>query len=133
MNISGISESQLTYGLLKRGLDASAERQNVISNNLSNINTKGYKRSYVNFEENLKDSIDNIEMEKTDPRHMDNGKEYGAIQVKQDDSTSMNEDGNNVDIDTEMADEAKNALTYYALINQINGRISMTSSVINGR
>lgn len=133
MSVNGMSQSQLTYELLKRGLDASTERQKVISNNLSNINTKGYKRSYVTFEENLNDSLNNIEMTKTDPRHMDNGTEYGAIQVKKDDSTSMNEDGNNVDIDTEAADEAKNALSYYALVSQINGRINMTSSVINGR
>lgn len=133
MSVNGISESQFTYDLLKRGLDASTERQKVISNNMSNLNTKGFKRSYVTFEENLNNSLNNIEMTKTDPRHMGNGSEYGAIQVKKDDSTSMNEDGNNVDIDTESADEAKNTLNYYALVSQISGRINMTSSVINGR
>lgn len=133
MNVSGVSQSQFTYDLLKRGLDASTERQKVISNNMSNMNTKGFKRSYVTFEENLSDSMNNIEMTKTDSRHMDNGSGYGAIQVKKDDSTSMNEDGNNVDIDVESANEAKNTLNYYALVSQINGRLNMTNSVINGR
>lgn len=133
MNVNEMSQSQFTYELLKKGLDASSERQKVISNNLSNMNTKGFKRSYVTFEENLNNSLNNIEMKKTDSRHMGNGSEYGAIQVKTDDSTSMNEDGNNVDIDTETADEAKNTLTYYALVSEINGRLNMTSNVINGR
>lgn len=132
MNVNSMSQSQLTYELLKKGLDASAERQSVISNNIANVNTAGYKRSYVTFEDNLKQSMDNIGMETTDPRHITDGGGYGDIEVKTDNSTSMNEDGNNVDIDTEMTDEAENTLKYYALISEINGRIDMTSSVING-
>ncbi|KOF55867.1 flagellar basal body rod protein FlgB [Clostridium guangxiense] len=133
MDISGMSQSQFTYELLKKGLDASSERQNVISNNLANINTKGYKRSYVTFEDNLKDSVDNLEMIRTDSRHINDGAEYGGIEVKTDNTTSMNEDGNNVDIDTEMTNEAQNTLKYYALTSEISRRISMTGNVINGK
>ncbi|MCD2345237.1 flagellar basal body rod protein FlgB [Clostridium guangxiense] len=128
-----MSQSQFTYELLKKGLDASSERQNVISNNLANINTKGYKRSYVTFEDNLKDSVDNLEMIRTDSRHINDGAEYGGIEVKTDNTTSMNEDGNNVDIDTEMTNEAQNTLKYYALTSEISRRISMTGNVINGK
>lgn len=133
MNVNNISDSQFTYDLLKRGLDAASERQKVISNNIANVNTAGYKRYYVDFEDNLKTSMDNVDMKVTDPRHIDDGAKYGDIQVKEDDSTSMNEDGNNVDIDNEMASEAKNTLTYYAMINEINGRLGMTDSVIEGK
>lgn len=133
MNVNGISESQLTYELLKKGLDASSQRQSVISNNIANVNTEGYKRSYVTFEDNLKESVDNLEMLRTDPKHINDGADYGDIEVKQDSSTSMNEDGNNVDIDTEMADEAKNTLKYYALTSEASRRLNMTSSVINSK
>lgn len=133
MNVSGMSESQLTYELLKKGLDASSQRQSVISDNIANVNTAGYKRSYVTFEDNLKGSMDNIEMLKTDPRHINDGADYGAIQVKTDSSSSMNEDGNNVDVDTEMADEAQNTLKYYALVSETSRRLNMTSSVINSK
>jgi flagellar basal-body rod protein FlgB len=44
----------------------------------------------------------------------------------------MNSDGNNVDIDTEMANQAKNTLMYEALISQANNRISSEKLVING-
>lgn len=133
MDISNISQSQFTYDLLKQGLNAASTRQKAISNNIANVNTAGYKRSYVTFEDNLKNSQDNLEMKTTDSRHINDGQGFGEIQVKQDDSTSMNEDGNNVDIDTEMANEAQNTLMYQALISQINGRISMTSDVISGK
>lgn len=133
MDISNISQSQFTYDLLKQGLNAASTRQKAISNNIANVNTAGYKRSYVTFEDNLKNSQDNLEMKTTDSRHINDGQGFGEIQVKQDDSTSMNEDGNNVDIDTEMANEAQNTLMYEALISQINGRISMTSDVISGK
>lgn len=133
MNINGMSDSQLTYELLKKGLDASSQRQSVISNNLANVNTAGYKRSYVTFEDNLKQSTDNLEMIRTDSRHINDGADYGAIQVKTDKSSSMNEDGNNVDIDNEMTNEAENTLKYYALTSEISRRINMTSSVINGK
>ncbi|WP_234119822.1 flagellar basal body rod protein FlgB [Clostridium hydrogenum] len=133
MDTSNISQSQFTYDLLKQGLNAASTRQKAISNNIANVNTAGYKRSYVTFEDSLKNSQDNLEMKTTDSRHINDGQGFGQIQVKQDDSTSMNEDGNNVDIDTEMADEAQNTLMYEALISQINGRISMTSDVISGK
>ncbi|MFL0251638.1 flagellar basal body rod protein FlgB [Clostridium neuense] len=133
MDVNSMSQSQLTYELLKKGLDASSERQNVISNNISNLNTAGYKRSYVTFEDNLKEAGDNLEMVRTDPRHINDGAEYGDIQVKTDNSSSMNEDGNNVDIDTEMTNEAKNTLKYYALTSEISRRINMTNSVINSK
>jgi flagellar basal-body rod protein FlgB len=43
----------ITYELLKKSLDAAALRQRVIAHNIANINTKGFKRSDVVFEEKL--------------------------------------------------------------------------------
>lgn len=133
MGVNNISSSQYTYNLLSKGLDATSKRSKVISNNIANVNTKNYKRSYVTFEDNLKNSMDNLEMKRTDSRHINDGAAYGEIQVKQDKDTSVNSDGNNVDIDSEMSNEAQNTLEYYTLTNQISSRISMERSVINGR
>ncbi|MDU2158587.1 flagellar basal body protein, partial [Clostridium sp.] len=49
MNINNDSSMQF----IKLGLDASALREKVIANNMANINTKEFKKSYVSFEENL--------------------------------------------------------------------------------
>jgi hypothetical protein len=57
----------------------------------------------------------------------------GDIQVKRNTTTSMREDGNNVDLDFEMVNQAANNLMYDALVTQVNNRISITRYVINGK
>lgn len=126
-----LSNSQYVYGLLKNGLNASSLRGKVIANNIANINTKGYKKYTVSFEENLKQSMDSLNLKTTDSRHIDDGSSFGDITVKQDTSTSMREDGNNVDIDNEMANQAANSLMYNALISQVNSRLSMERYIIS--
>ena len=54
-----------TYDIIKMGLDATNLRSQTIANNIANINTEGYKRHYVTFEETLNDAMPKIE-EKTD-------------------------------------------------------------------
>lgn len=132
MKVENLPQDQVVYNLIKKGLDASSERSKVISNNIANVNTKGFKRSYVTFEENLNDSINNLEMKETNSRHMQDSAGYGEVQTKTDTSSSMREDGNNVDIDNEMSNEAANSLMYYALISQANTRISQEKYVIEG-
>lgn len=132
MSINSISQQQFTYDLIKKSLDAASTRSDVISNNIANINTAGYKRKYVTFEDTLKNSIDNITMKKDNVLHMGDGNSFGEISVKTDSSSSMKSDGNNVDIDSEMSNQAENTLMYDALINQANSRISSRKYVITG-
>ncbi|MDF2882608.1 MAG: flagellar basal-body rod protein FlgB [Clostridiaceae bacterium] len=131
MEINNMSKNEYTYNILKKGLDASSERSTVIADNISNINTKDYKRKYVTFEETLKNSSDSLELKTTDDKHIKINGNAGDIQVKQDNS-NLKEDGNNVDIDNEMVNLAANNLMYNAMISQINTRLSMTKEVING-
>lgn len=132
MNTNNLSKSSQVYNLLKKGLDASSLRGKVISNNIANINTKGYKRYSVSFEENLKKSIDSFEMKTTEEKHIKDGTTSGEIKVEQDLSSSNRQDGNNVDIDNEMANQAANQLMYNALISQANSRLSLEKYIING-
>ena len=57
------------------------------------------------------------------------GKAHGVIE--QDSTTNMRLDGNNVDIDIEMAEVAKNQLYYSALANRMGGYVSKIKSIIN--
>lgn len=132
LSIDSISQQQFTYDLIKKSLDAASTRADVISNNISNINTAGYKRKYVTFEDTLKQSINNVTMKKDNSLHMDDGNSFGEISVKEDTSSSMKTDGNNVDIDSEMANQAQNTLMYDALISQTNSRISARRYIITG-
>jgi flagellar basal-body rod protein FlgB len=103
-----------SYGLIKLGLDASNLRSQTIANNIANINTTGYKRKYVSFEETLESSTPKVE-------------------VKVDRSRSMRIDKNNVDIESEKVNQAATTLQYSALVTMANGKLSMIKSVIGGR
>ncbi len=132
MNIIGSSTSENTYNLLKKSMDASALRSKVIANNISNINTKGYKKFYVTFEDTLNESMGGNKLKTDNSKHMQTGSSNGEIVVQRDESTSMRQDGNNVDIDLEMTNQAANSLMYNALVKQVNSKISLTSYVIRG-
>lgn len=133
MNIGSISKDQEVYNLIKKGLDASTERSKAIADNVANINTKGYKRKYVTFEDTLQNSMDDLELKTTNDKHIKLQGDYGQIETKTDNSTSMNEDGNNVDIENEKVNQAANALMYMALISQANNALTSEKYVINGK
>lgn len=132
MKIGDISQSTQSYNLIKQALNATSKRKNVINNNISNINTKGYKRSYVTFEDTLNKSKDNLELKTTNKKHITLNKKFGEISVKKDESDSMRMDGNNVDIDNEMTNLAANTLEYNALITTLNSTLATKRYIING-
>ena len=116
--------ADITFELIKKSLNASALRQKVIANNIANINTKGFKRSEVVFEDKLKSELAKIE---SNPESID------ALQpqVITDKSTSFREDGNNIDLDLEMANMAANNIMYNMLVNRINSKFNMTRYIIS--
>jgi flagellar basal-body rod protein FlgB len=130
MKLSNMDKGQYVYGLLKEGLSASALRSKVISNNIANVNTQGYKAYHVNFEDNLNASVDSLELKTTKDKHLTGNNKSGDIQIVQDQDTSMKSDGNSVDIDNEMADQAANSLNYSAMITELNNRLAIQRFVI---
>ena len=132
MNIIGSSTGDDTYNLLKKGLDASALRGKVIANNIANINTKNYKELSVSFEDTLNDNMSADTLKTDNSKHIQTASGSGEITVQRDENTSMRQDGNNVDIDLEMTNQAANTLMYSALVKQANSKISLTSYIIGG-
>ncbi|HZP81733.1 MAG TPA: flagellar basal body rod protein FlgB [Chthonomonadaceae bacterium] len=119
-----------TFVATTRALDAAALRHQVIANNLANVNTPGYKRQEVQFEAQLARALaqrDNPCVRACTP--------ISAIkpQVVTINTTSMRNDGNNVDMETEMVQLAANTLTFEALSDRIAGYFSGLKAVINGR
>lgn len=127
-----MSKSEEVYNLLKKGLDTASLRSKAISNNIANINTKNYKRYYVSFEDTLKDETDKVNLKTTRQQHIkEDQNDYGKVTLEQDKSTSTRQDGNNVDIENEMSNQAANTLMDYALVNQINSKLTLQRFVIN--
>ncbi|MDQ6419264.1 flagellar basal body rod protein FlgB [Paenibacillus sp. LHD-117] len=130
-----------SFGRLEAAVYAAESRQRVISNNVANAETPYFKRSEVLFEELLEqsmagDGLRRISGKKTDSRHISIGTGAARIpeaQVISDNSTSMNNNQNNVDIDREMSLLAKNQLSYNFYIQQINHDLKMMRTGIEGR
>ncbi|MHB8170484.1 MAG: flagellar basal body rod protein FlgB [Thermincolia bacterium] len=123
----------------EKGLDAAAMRQNVIANNLSNVDTPGFKRSFVTFEEELKAALTVVQGPKlrgtqTNDKHLPIGpKALGQVrpQAYVQHNTSLRNDGNNVDIDEETANLAKNSIMYNVLAQQIASDFNSLRTVIS--
>lgn len=131
MIVNDMSKSQEVYNLIKKSLDASTLRSKVIANNIANVNTKDYKRYYVSFEDSLNQNLDELELKTNDDRHIQTAEEPGQVKIEQDTNSSMREDGNNVDIENEMVNQASNTLMYDALITEASNRLAMTKYIIN--
>lgn len=124
----------------EKQLDASALRQKVISNNISNVNTPGFKKSDVTFEEKLNQAM-NLDGSKlglvaTNEKHFafrTGRSSVGSVEpeIVTDGSTSMRQDENNVDIDIEMANLAKNNISYQTMTRLIGTKFGMISSAIS--
>lgn len=125
--------SSSTFSLLRKDLDAASLRAKVISNNIANINTKNYKKKTVSFEETLNNEMDNITLNTTDSKHIQSDNAPGSISVNEDNTSTITNNGNNVDVDLEMVDMTSNNMLYETLISQLNNRMTMTKYVINGR
>lgn len=116
--------------VLDKAADASWMRQEAISNNIANVNTPGYKRQDVAFEDCLQEAISNSRYRSTDEKVANLSKADLRIRSYTDSSGfSYRLDGNNVDIDTENAALARNQLKYNALVDSINHEFSMIKAV----
>lgn len=116
--------------VLDKAADASWMRQEAISNNIANVNTPGYKRQDVAFEDSLQEAISNSRYRSTDEKVANLSKADLRIRSYTDSSGfSYRLDGNNVDIYTENAALARNQLKYNALVDSINHEFSMIKAV----
>lgn len=124
--------------VVEKALDAAWLRNEAISQNIANVDTPGYKRKDVKFEEYLNDAIDKSGFKgfTTDKRHIPiGGNNIDDVEIKvteENRNLSMRLDGNNVDIEAEMAAMAKNTIKYNALVQRA-GFSSLRYVITEGR
>lgn len=125
--------------ILKREMDVSVLRQNVISNNIANSDTPNFKRSVVNFEAQLKRALDSEKVVAfpqaiTHQRHIAFDKpmdwrEVGPRRVL-DYLTESKNNGNNVDIEEEGMNALANQLLYTTLAQVVSSEIQRVNIVL---
>ena len=125
-----ISSGAYNYiNVLEKTCDASWTRNSLISNNIANVDTPNYKRKDLKFEEylssavtlgsSLDEDIANVDLDTlTGTAYTD----YGNVDYRL--------DGNNVDIDTESAELAKNQIKYYTMLDSVSQEFSRLKMVM---
>ncbi len=113
---------------MDRVLGAMSARQAILSDNIANVNTPGFKRSDVDFRavadqvfRDLPESSQRAQLRRS----------TGGPRVVTDHSSTMRNDGNNVDMEREMALLAETTIRYNTLVEYVSRRLRDVRAVID--
>lgn len=108
-----IDKALESTAFLEKALQASSYKSEVINSNIANVDTPGYKRKVVNFEDSLSSAIDNF-------------RETGDVDVSAVNPTISEEDysyrldENGVVMEEEMVELYENSSRYDVLVSSVN-------------
>ncbi len=108
--------------LLARTLDVAGLRHRAIAANVANVNTPGYSRVEVAFEEDLANQLHDGstgDLRQARPHVVEAG--GGGVRA----------DGNNVSLEQEMTDLSKNTLLYTTAAQLLATRLGMLRSAVS--
>jgi len=99
---------------MKLFLDYSARKQQVITSNLANSETPGYRAKELNFSHFFQQELEGGEgLKCTRQGHMEGSPSLiREAEVEKKTNDSLGRDGNNVDLDSEMTQLAQNVLKF---------------------
>ena len=116
--------------VLDKAADASWTRNEIIANNIANVNTPGYKRQDLNFEDELERALGDSRYKSMDAKVSGlRNKKLQARVVNDYSNFSYRYDKNNVDIDTENVTLAANQVKYQGLMAGLKSEFSKLQSV----
>ena len=119
--------------ILDKAADASWMRENVITNNIANIDTPGYKRQDVDFESVLQKALGKTKYSSLDKKVRELNQDLGKLTTTSYTDAanySYRLDRNNVDENTENAELASESLRYQLLTTAITNNISRMQTVL---
>ncbi len=130
-----------THNLMVQALNFRAMRQDMISSNIANVDTPGYKSRDIEFENVLaarKAKIfhtpsHKLKLAKTEPGHLDPIDDTDSLRAEiffRDGHLARN-DGNTVDLDVETTEMAKNSVMYNALVAALKKDSAIFRSVLD--
>ena len=149
-----------TIDVTSLALDGLMQKQRTISANIANSEVAGYKRQDVSFEDQLNDILEkeyekeayksaNSRISPVDPqtvlrsqqmsaaattKAMEARQAYGAFSPRhmEDEGVAISENGNNVNVEKEMVELAKNTTKYSVLSEVLGKKLSGLGEVIKG-
>ncbi len=119
--------------IMDKAADASWKRENVITNNLTNVDTPGYKREDVDFTTALRRELGSSKYVSLDKKVRALNADLSGLSVSpytDSSNYSYRLDRNNVDVDTEQVELASEQLRYELLTTAINEEFSRMKIVL---
>lgn len=121
--------------MMVKSLNMMSTRQNLISSNISNVDTPGFKASDIDFQAQLRDAMGSkgaLNMKATNEKHY-GPSNHNMMKMEPEpfeEDTVAKSNGNNVDVDKEMAKMAENQIYYNATIQLMMKRGSTIRSAV---
>ena len=114
-------------------LNFRGEKQKVISSNIANVNTPNYKTKDLVFQEELDKNSNMLQLKRTTNNHMYNldftqSSNQKLIQVP---GLVEQNDGNNVNLDSQMSEQSKNKILFDGIQATIKRDSNLFKSVID--
>jgi flagellar basal-body rod protein FlgB len=112
-------------------------RQELGTSNVANAQTPGYKAMKLDFEEALSRALDvdgHLTMASNDEKHFNvGGGGFNNLEPEAYENPNgvVSENGNTVDIETEMAQMAENKIMYDTTVQLINKKLGMMKYTLN--
>ena len=130
--MSGIpNDSSLEWAT--RALDWCVRRHRVVSSNIVNRDTPGYRAKDVDFAKVMAQIGTDAEevLTRTNPAHLP-GLSGGASNVLTEKAAAERPDGNSVNLSEEMAHLVENNFTYQALLKHVNRKFQAIKLAVQG-
>ncbi len=122
-----------SFQALEKAVGISQQRHGLIANNISNLDTPGFKGRDIDFKSALENAIssdmDNITLFETHGNHMD-GPSPGEISVDSFEEEGAFDGLNWVDMDNEMKKLTENKLVYRTAVEAMLRKITIIKNVI---
>lgn len=120
-----------TIAMMGRSLDYLWKKQEITANNIANVDTPGYKKKSVEFEELFRRKL--ATAAETGKRDDVRRAIRNTPSIVVTDRTSVRADGNGVDADVEYTELTRTALQYQYLVQSVSSDITRYRSVIKGQ
>lgn len=124
-----LSNAYNYVNVLGKAADAGWTRNDILANNIANADTPGFKRKDVQFETYLSNAVAGTDSLDETVANIDLN-ELNCTTYTDQANLSYRYDGNNVDVNTENVELAKNQLKYYMLTNAMNQEFSRLKTVL---
>ena len=119
---------------MQKRLDLNFKRHAILTSNIANSETPGFKARELNFAGELENALgeSSSSLKITNTKHMDISDNSGN-HIVFDNSGRVKADGNNVDIDIALGKVSRNASEYDNAVNLLNMKLRMLRMAAMGR